>query len=78
MSSFGSNSTRKMLKNWSEFNGGLPRWLAGAGKNFCDEARQAVEQVTQGAFTVSVFGGFHNPTGQSPGQLELKSVLTLP
>lgn len=54
MSSFGPNSIRKMLKNWSESNEGLPRWSAGDGKNFCDEVIQAVEQVKQGDFTISV------------------------
>lgn len=67
-----------MLKNWSESNGGLPRWSAGDGKNFCDEVRQAVEQVTQGGFIISALGGFQDPTGQSPEQLEVKSVFTQP
>ena len=67
MSSFGSNSTRKTLKNWSDSNGGLPRRSAGAGKKFCNEVRQAVEQVTQEGFTISALGGFQDPTGQSLG-----------
>lgn len=58
MSSFGSKTTRKMLKNWSESNEGLPRWSAGAGKNVCDEVIQAVEQVKQGDFTISVLVAF--------------------
>lgn len=56
MSSFGANSTIKMLKNWNKSSEGLPRWSAGAGKNFHDEARQAVEQVTQGGFAISALG----------------------
>lgn len=58
MSSLGSNSTRKMLKNWSESNEVLPRWSAGAGKTFCDEVIQAVEQVKQRDFTIFVLEAF--------------------
>lgn len=64
MSSFGANSTIKMLKiwnikmlkNWNKSSEGLPRWSAGAGKKNHDEARQAVEQVNQRGFAITVLG----------------------
>lgn len=64
MSSFGANSTIKMLKiwnikmlkNWNKSSEGLPRWSAGAGKKSHDEARQAVEQVNQRGFAITVLG----------------------